>query len=137
MGFTKVYDLKGGITSWNLLNLSLPADNSMNSQSNSGLTIEAYNKIITNNEKLVLVDFNAEWCAPCKKLSPILDKIVKENSQNVELVKLDVDENPIISKGMRIQGLPTLKLYKNGVEVWQYLGLTTEDMILTQIKTNI
>lgn len=136
MGFTKVYDLEGGITSWNLLNLSLPADNTINSY-NSGLTIEAYNKLITNNEKLVLVDFNAEWCAPCKKLSPILDKIVKEHSQNVELVKLDVDENPIITKGMRIQGLPTLKLYKNGEEVWQYLGLTTEEKILQQINSNI
>ncbi len=136
MGFTEVYDLKGGITSWQLENLSLPADNTT-SEKKSGITIDAYNKLISNTEKLVLVDFNAEWCAPCKKLSPILDKIASENPKNVELIKIDVDENPTLSKSMRIQGLPTLKLYKNGEEVWQYLGLTTEEKIVNQIKTNI
>jgi len=136
MGFTEVYDLKGGITSWQLENLSLPADNTT-SEKKSGITIDAYNKLISNTEKLVLVDFNAEWCAPCKKLSPILNKIASENTKNVELIKIDVDENPTLSKSMRIQGLPTLKLYKNGEEVWQYLGLTTEEKIVNQIKTNI
>lgn len=135
-GFTMVYDLKGGITSWNLQNFKVPPDNTK-SENQGGMTIEAYDKLVSNKDKLVLVDFNAEWCAPCKKLSPILDKIADDHPNKVELIKLDVDENPVISKSMRIQGLPTLKLYKNGEEVWQYLGLTSEDKIVSKINANI
>ena len=135
-GFTIVYDLKGGITSWNMQKFEVPPDNTK-SENQGGMTIEAYNKLVSNNDKLVLVDFNAEWCTPCKRLSPILDKIAENHSDKIELVKLDVDENPLISKSMRIQGLPTLKLYKKGKEVWQYLGLTTEEKIISKIKSNI
>jgi thioredoxin len=147
MGFSEIYDLQGGITAWNASSLDLNFDNTSKEKDsgqninstedgNTGLDGDKYLKLISNDKKLVLVDFNAEWCGPCKKLSPILDKLAKEYSNKIELVKIDVDHNPIIAKQLRIEGLPTLKMYKNGKEVWQYLGLTDEDSIKEVIKSN-
>lgn len=148
MGFSEIYDLQGGITAWNANDLSLSLESSttkkgLDGQSNTaeqegseGIDGNKYLQLISNKEKLVLVDFNAEWCGPCKKLSPILDKLAKEYSSKIELVKIDVDHNPIIAKQLRIEGLPTLKMYKNGKEVWSFLGLTDEESIKEVIKSN-
>ncbi len=136
MGFSEIYDLQGGITAWNANNLSLEQRSTSKKEVSDGIDGDKYLQLISNSEKLVLVDFNAEWCGPCKKLSPILDKIAKEYSTKIELVKIDVDQNPIIAKQLRIEGLPTLKMYKNGKEVWQYLGLTDEESIKEVIKSN-
>lgn len=153
LGYKFVYDLEGGITSWNDNNYEVTTaysgGNSTNSlsdkkynnsisnpneNSSKGLSLQKYNDIISNSNKLVLVDFNAEWCAPCKKLSPILEKLAKEYDTKLELVKIDVDNNPLIAKELKVQGLPTLKLYKNGVEVWENLGLTDEITIVSVLN---
>lgn len=136
LGFSEIYDLEGGVTAWNANDYSLSSGSSTNEGESAGIDGEKYLKLISNTEKLVLVDFNAEWCGPCKKLSPILEKLAKEYSSKMELVKIDVDQNPVIAKQLKIEGLPTLKMYKNGKEVWQYLGLTDEETIKGIIKTN-
>lgn len=136
LGFTEIYDLQGGITSWKANNLKTIQGSSLNQMNSEEIDENKYLKLISNSEKLVLVDFNAEWCGPCKKLSPILDKLAKDYSSKLELVKIDVDQNPTIAKKLRIEGLPTLKMYKNGKEVWQNLGLTDEDSIKEIILIN-
>jgi thioredoxin len=136
LGFTEIYDLQGGITSWKANNLKTIQGSSLNQMNSEEIDENKYLKLISNSEKLVLVDFNAEWCGPCKKLSPILDKLAKDYSSKLELVKIDVDQNPTIAKKLRIEGLPTLKMYKNGKEVWQNLGLTDEDSIKEIISIN-
>lgn len=136
LGFTEIYDLQGGVTAWNSNDFSLTNGGSASEGESAGIDGEKYLKLISNTEKLVLVDFNAEWCGPCKKLSPILEKLSKEYSGKIELVKIDVDQNPDIAKQLKIEGLPTLKMYKNGKEVWHYLGLTDEDSIKEVIKSN-
>lgn len=135
LGFTEIYDLEGGVTAWNANDFSLTSGTASEGES-TGIDGEKYLKLISNTEKLVLVDFNAEWCGPCKKLSPILEKLAKEYSGKIELVKIDVDQNPVIAKQLKIEGLPTLKMYKNGKEVWQYLGLTDEESLKEVIKSN-
>lgn len=125
LGFNIIYDMKGGITAWNSNGLSNSPESG---NKNTGISLLEYQKL-TNKDKLVLVDFNAKWCNPCKELSPILEKLSKEYSDKIELVKIDIDENPTISNKLMIQGLPTLKLYRNGKEVWEYLGLTSEENI--------
>lgn len=133
LGYKFVYDLEGGITSWNDNNFEVTTTNS-DENTSKGLSLKNYNDIISNPNKLVLVDFNAEWCGPCKKLSPILEKLAKKYDSKIELVKIDVDNNPLIAKELKVQGLPTLKLYKNGVEVWENLGLTDEITIMSVLN---
>lgn len=72
--------------------------------------------------KLVLVDFMAEWCGPCKALAPVLDTLIKGN--NVDLVKVDVDDDAELADGFSIRSVPTLILFKDGKEVDRVMGLT-------------
>jgi len=140
LGFKTIYNLEGGITAWNSNQFRIETlentKNEDNTSSLKGLNINSYNKLTVEGNRLVLIDFNADWCGPCKKLSPILEKVVNNNKDKVKLIKIDVDENPLIAQELKVQGLPTLKLYKNGEEVWQFLGLTDETTILEAIKNN-
>lgn len=116
VGFKEIYNLEGGIMAWTAANKALEtADN----QQSKGISVEEYNKII-NSAPIVMVDFNATWCGPCKKVKPILEAMEKESK--FKLVSIDVDENNDISTHFKIESIPLMKLYKNGKEVYSKLG---------------
>ena len=68
---------------------------------------------ISSQSKLVLVDFWAEWCGPCKQISPILEEIANEKD-NLNILKLNIDENPTTPQKYNVRGIPTLMLFKEG-----------------------
>lgn len=76
---------------------------------------------VLKEEGLVIVDFFATWCGPCKMLAPILDGI-HEEMKNIKIVKIDVDENPEVARKYEVQNLPTIKLFKKGEEVDTKVG---------------
>lgn len=127
-GYINVLELEGGIMAWRAK--SLP-EVGIKSGTN-GLTLDAYNKLI-NSDKLVLVDFNAVWCAPCKKMKPFIDKIKKDFQDSVIVLKIDVDENSSLAKTLKVSGLPALKLYKNGNVVWEHTGFIDEQGIVSKL----
>lgn len=88
---------------------------------------------VINNTKVVLVDFYANWCGPCKMIAPILEKIANEND-SFDIVKVDVDQNEDISQNYQIRSIPTLIIFKNGIEVEKVIGFTSENDILNRIK---
>lgn len=92
--------------------------------------IEDYNNEV--NSELVLVDFFATWCGPCKMVSPILEEIEKEI--NIKIVKVDVDEAPQIAQQFNIVSVPTLLLYKNGKVVKQMIGYKPKNALLADIE---
>jgi thioredoxin len=67
-----------------------------------------------SSPNLVLVDFWAEWCGPCKQIAPILEEISDENDNNLKILKLNIDENPSIPQKMNVRGIPTLMLFRDG-----------------------
>ncbi|HAX95307.1 MAG TPA: thioredoxin [Prolixibacteraceae bacterium] len=89
---------------------------------------------IINSEVPVLVDFHAVWCQPCKVQSPILQEVAKELAGRVRIIKIDVDKNPEIAARFRIQGVPTLALFKKGQLVWRQSGVTPRNVIMNIIK---
>ena len=92
---------------------------------------------VINNEKSVLVDFWAEWCGPCKAIAPILDELAEEFDGTLDVVKLNVDENPSVAQKFGIRSIPTIIIFKNGAVQAQKLGVMSKSQLIEFINTNI
>lgn len=137
MGFEKVYELEGGVMAWSAANLPLVAPEVMNQgDADKGLTMAQF-KDMLSDDKLVLVDFHAEWCGPCKKMAPYLDQIGQEMKDKVVILRIDADENEDLANQMNIVGLPFLQLYKNKEQVWKHMGYMTKGQLETAIKKQL
>ena len=90
---------------------------------------------LINQDKPVLVDFFAEWCGPCKMLSPILKQVKDTLDDRVSIVKIDVDKNEALAAKYQLRGLPTMLLFKDGKQVWKQSGVLQKDDIITVITS--
>tara|TARA_B100000963_G_scaffold355818_1_gene374811 strand:+ start:4910 stop:5776 length:867 start_codon:yes stop_codon:yes gene_type:complete len=90
--------------------------------------------IEASNDKLIVVDFWAPWCGPCKQLTPVLEKIIKNASDKVSLVKINIDENQQIAGQLRIQSIPTVFAFKNKQIVNAFQGVIPEKQIIEFIE---
>jgi len=131
-GFADVNNLETGINGW--MGANKPVTTSTGEAPKAGLSFDDYLNHIKNPDKLVLVDFSAVWCGPCKQLKPIVTRQIKKNSAKVELFEIDVDKNPKVATTMNITGIPLLILYKQGKEVWRSMGLIDEIELAGKLK---
>lgn len=93
-------------------------------------------KKIVSSAPLVLVDYFAEWCGPCKALAPVLSDMKKELGETVKIVKIDIDKNQALASKQQVQGVPTLVLYKDGVQVWRQSGVLPKHELVQLIKSH-
>lgn len=127
LGFTTIYELEGGIMSWNAEGLSKP------STAQIGMTTDDFNKLL-NTDKKVLVDFYAEWCGPCKQMEPYLLKMQKEMGDKITIIRIDVDKNKTLTTEMKIDQLPTIFLYQNKEIKWRNIGFIGEQDLKKQLQ---
>ena len=89
---------------------------------------------IINQDKPVLVDFFADWCGPCKMMSPILKEVKDAFGDKISIIKIDVDKNQPLAAKYQVRGVPTLILYKSGKQVWKQSGVVQKDELVSIIN---
>lgn len=90
---------------------------------------------IVNSGKTVLVDFFAEWCGPCRMMQPILQELNGMVGEDVRIIKIDVDKNPMASSTFQIRGVPTLMIFKNGEIKWRQSGVLSAQQLHQVIQS--
>jgi thioredoxin 1 len=97
------------------------------------VTDETFETDVLKNNKLVLVDYWAEWCGPCKMVAPVLEAIAEEHGDKLDIVKLNVDENPVITQKYGILNIPTLGVFQNGEVVKELVGARSKSALLREL----
>ncbi len=94
---------------------------------------ENFEKEVLQSDKKVLVDFYADWCGPCKMLSPIIDEVAKEYESS-KFVKLNIDEEQYLAIKYNVMSIPTLVIFNNGQEIKRSVGLISKNEVLDLLK---
>ena len=101
------------------------------------INVSNFDSEVVNHSGVAVVDFFANWCGPCRKLSPILDEVADELASEVKFAKIDTDENLDAAKKYQVSGLPTLLVFKNGEVVERMVGLMPKSSIITNIEKHL
>lgn len=127
LGFKTIYQLDGGMLKWDAEGQSKPSDKII------GLSVPEYNKLLASDKK-VLINFYAEWCAPCKKMTPYVLEMQKDLANKVVIIRLDADKNKTLISEMKISELPTLLLYDDAAVKWKHSGYISENDLKKQLQ---
>jgi len=129
VGFKEVYELDGGIMKWRRDNLPETTQKTIKS---TGMNRQQFEDFL-KTDKVVLIDFYADWCAPCKKMKPYLDEISKEMGEKVTVIRINADENPALCKELKVEALPVLQIYKKGHQTWTFEGYIEKALVVKEL----
>ncbi|HNX08263.1 MAG TPA: thioredoxin [Bacteroidales bacterium] len=99
------------------------------------ITDNNFDEMVTNSDKLVMLDFWAEWCGPCRMIGPIVEELSSEYDGKAIIGKVNVDENPGITAKLKIRNIPTLLFFKNGAEVDKIVGAASKASIASKLNS--
>ena len=97
------------------------------------VTDASFEADVLKNDKPVVVDYWAVWCGPCKMLAPVLDAIAEEHGDKIDIVKLNVDDNPQVTQKYRILNIPTLGVFRDGEVVKELVGARSKSALLREL----
>jgi len=131
-GFTTVYELDGGINGWSKFGKPIIEDLSGKGE----LSAKEYNDIVSAKGYL-LVDYYAPWCAPCRKMLPMVEELEKTYKGRFKLLTVDFDQNRLLSKEKGITSVPYLIIFKDGKKIWEKQGEATREELMKILELNI
>ena len=135
-GFSKVYNLLGGIGTWNKAELPLEKAKSVSKKLTPSISPKDFAQTLSQS-RLALVDFQTQWCTPCKQMEPIIDAIGAEFKGKAAILKIDVDANPEIADQYEVQGVPVFVLFVKGEEKWRHSGTISREALEERINREI
>ncbi len=97
------------------------------------VTDATFEEDVLTSDKTILVDFWAEWCGPCKMVAPVLEEIAAEHSEKIQVVKLNIDENPETARDYQIMSIPTMSVFSGGKLVKSIIGARPKSAILSDL----
>ena len=97
------------------------------------VTDQTFESEVLRSEKPVVVDYWAEWCGPCRQVAPVLEAIASEHGDKLDIVKLNVDENPVTTQKYGILNIPTLGVFQNGEVVKELVGARSKSALLREL----
>lgn len=123
-GFKEVYDLQGGMMNWKRNGLPVAQNTNTDKPApakTEGMSMQDYQALI-GSDRLILIDYYAPWCGPCRKMEPMLEELSKVYEGKVKIVRLNTDANEDLSIALNIEAIPYFHLYKEGKVVWSFTG---------------
>jgi thioredoxin len=127
MGFKNVYELQGGINAWKAANKDVEGI-----AAGKQMSLDEFSGAI-NSAPVVLVDFGAAWCPPCKTMEPVIEQLQKNNAGKFTLVKVDGGNDQDVLQQNKVTALPVFMIFKNGKLVWRKDGIADEKEIAAQL----
>jgi thioredoxin 1 len=97
--------------------------------------MESFSQLI-NSEKPVLVDFYADWCGPCKAMSPVIQEVAKAVQGKARVIKVDIDKSVKASQTYQVQAVPTFIIFKNGRIIWRHSGMIDKHSLINMLTQN-
>ena len=95
---------------------------------------KSFNELISAPGMPVLVDFYADWCGPCKTMSPIVEQVASQYTGKLKVIKVNVDNNQAAAQQFRVQGVPTFILFKQGQQVWRQSGAMPANVLAQAVQ---
>tara|TARA_B100000508_G_scaffold20017_1_gene13578 strand:- start:1674 stop:2339 length:666 start_codon:yes stop_codon:yes gene_type:complete len=122
LGFNDLYNLNGGIRAWQAANFPITKSTAKADKNIRSLSLEEFRSKL-GGQQLVLVDFHTVWCAPCKKMAPIVDELQNEYKGRAGVLRVDADKSKEVANHYKVVGVPVFILYKSGKAVWRHTGI--------------
>lgn len=101
------------------------------------VTDDTFEEEVLNSQEPVLVDYWANWCAPCKMIAPLLEEIAEEYAGKIKVAKLDIDQNRAVTERFKVRGIPTLMLFKGGEPEATKVGAVSKSQLTVFIDSNL
>lgn len=131
-GFIAVYNLDGGIRKWEALNKPIVSSSKAEKK---GMTFNEFKQLLENKE-FILVDFNAKWCPPCRKMAPFIERLTVELKEEVLVMPINIETNKELASHYKVETLPLLILFKDKKVVWEHSGFISETDLRQVLKTH-
>ena len=101
------------------------------------ITDSEFEQKVLQSDKPVLIDFWADWCVPCHMVSPVVEEIGRDKGEALQVAKLNIDDNPDVTRRFGVMSIPTLMLFKDGEEIARVVGARGKDALLKEIDPHV